>query len=88
MHEFSLMADLMRKIESIAAREGAKRVVGLKVRLGALSHVSPEHFGEHFARAARGTLAEGVRLEVEAAKDQGAPRAQDILLESITLEEA
>ena len=37
MHEFSLITDLMRKIDVIAREQGARRVVGVKVRLGAVS---------------------------------------------------
>ena len=48
MHEQSLMADLMRKILSVSLANGGCKVAGLKVKLGALAHISPEHFMEHF----------------------------------------
>lgn len=86
MHEFSLMADLMRKIESVAHQEHAARVAGVKVRLGALCHISPEHFREHFVTASHRTLADGATLEIEVATDPADPRAQDVYLESLTLE--
>ena len=54
MHEFSLITDLMWKIDAIAREQGARRVVGVKVRLGAFSHISPAHFREHFEAAATG----------------------------------
>ena len=85
MHEFSLIADLFRKIESIAREAGSSRVTSVSVRLGALSHISPGHFREHFEQAARGTLAEGARLEIDASTDTGEPHAQDILLKSVDL---
>ena len=66
MHEFSLITDLMRKIDVIAREQGARRVVGVKIRLGALSHISPAHFREHFEAAATGTIAEAARLDFEA----------------------
>jgi len=53
MHEASLMRNLMRQVLDLAAERGATRIVGLTVRLGALSHMSPEHFREHFEEAAR-----------------------------------
>jgi len=62
MHEFSLINDLMRKIDAIAREQGARRVVGVKVRVGALSHFSPDHFREHFEAAAIGTIAETAML--------------------------
>ncbi len=86
MHEFSLINDLMRKIESITREHGGRKIVSIKVSLGALSHISPEHFREHFIQAAAGTVAAGARLEIEQHKDESDPRAQDILLESVEVE--
>ena len=40
MHEMSLIHDLMRKIETIAPEQNALRVTTVKVRLGALAHIS------------------------------------------------
>lgn len=86
MHELSLMADLMRKIEAAAQKHGASKVVGVKVQLGALAPLSAEHFREHFEWAARGTLAEGARLEIEALSDISDPHAQAIWLVSVDVE--
>ncbi len=86
MHEFHLMAGLMRKIESIAREHHTKKVTRIKVKLGAFSHISPEHFREHFTFASRGTLAEGSVLEIEACNDPEDPHAQEILLENVEVE--
>jgi hydrogenase nickel incorporation protein HypA/HybF len=86
MHEFSLMNDLMRKINSVARDHGAHRIVGVKVKLGSLAHISPEHLRQHFVEAAAHTLAAGARLEIEELKDETDSRAQDILLESVEME--
>ena len=86
MHEFSLIHDLMRKIETVASEHGGGKIVGIKVKLGALSHISPDHFREHFVMAAAGTVAANASLEIETLKDQTDPRAQDILLESVEME--
>ena len=83
MHEASLIADLMRRIEETARTEGAKRVVGVSVWLGALSHMSEAHFAEHFERAAAGSVAEGARLDITASTDTGHADAQDLRLESV-----
>ena len=56
------------------------------MRLGALSHISADHFREHFDHAAGGTPAEGARLEVEVFGDVDDPRAQDIILDSVEVE--
>jgi len=80
------MRGLMQRLNAIAAEQGATRVVGVSVRLGALSHFSPAHFREHFAAAARGTLAEGASVEAIVDTDIRAPDAADVLLESVELE--
>jgi hydrogenase nickel incorporation protein HypA/HybF len=87
VHEFSLINDLMRKIESISREQGARRVASLKVKLGALSHISADHFREHFEAAATGTIAEGARLDIERLTDERDPHAQDILLDWVEVED-
>lgn len=86
MHEASLIANLMRRIDEIAQVEGPRRVVGVSVWLGALSHMSEPHFVEHFNRAAAGTIAEGARIDVTISEDVGHLNAQDVVLESVELE--
>lgn len=87
MHEAGLMRDLMRKITDLAAEADARRITGVSVWLGALSHMSPEHFQEHFDQAAAGTLAEGARLTCEVSHDIADPNAEAILLRSIETED-
>ena len=55
MHEFSLVDDLMRESQRIAPEEGASRISSVKAKLGALVHISREHFREAFEQAALGT---------------------------------
>jgi hydrogenase nickel incorporation protein HypA/HybF len=80
------MRNLMRQILDVAAEGKATRIVGLTVRLGALSHMSPEHFREHFDEAARGTIAQGAVLETIVETDIRAASAADVLLEAIEIE--
>lgn len=87
MHEMTLLRDLLRKIELIAAQEQASRVVGVKVRIGALAHISGEHFREHFEQAIEGHVAEDAELEVVEMSDESDPLAQEIVLESIQVED-
>ena len=87
MHEKALMDDLIREIGERASAEGAVRVAGIRVRLGALSHFTPEHFREHFVDASRGTLAEGAMVDAELATDLTDPAAQGVVLESIEIVE-
>ncbi|MCK5285551.1 MAG: hydrogenase maturation nickel metallochaperone HypA [Alphaproteobacteria bacterium] len=83
MHEFSLMADLLKKIEAISKEQDGAPVTRVKVWLGALSHITPEHFAEHFTEGTKGTIANGAKLDVEMSEDTKDPNAQDILLKSI-----
>ena len=87
MHEASLMKDLMRKIEGVAREQKASRVLEISVRLGALSHMSADHFRDHFEVASHGTLADGARLNIKVLTDLSDPHAQEIMLESVEIAE-
>jgi hydrogenase nickel incorporation protein HypA/HybF len=87
MHEQSLMADLMRKINAIGEEQQANKIIRVKVKLGALSHISANHFREHFVQAALGSCAEQAHLEIETLMDLDDPHAQEILLDSVEIEE-
>ena len=84
MHEQALLKDLVREIQSVAAEEGAAGVRSVRVRIGPMSHMTPEHFVEHFVDATRGTVAEGARCDVDAI-DSHDPLAQSVVLESVEL---
>jgi hydrogenase nickel incorporation protein HypA/HybF len=86
VHELSLIAGLLRRIDAVAKSQHASRVVAVSVWIGALAHVSSEHFAEHFGRAATGTIAEGAKLHATVSGDTAHAHAQDILLESIEVE--
>ena len=47
------MEDVVPEIETVARSERASRVTLVRVRLGALSHFTTEHFRAHFAEAER-----------------------------------
>lgn len=86
MHERALMRDVVARIEELARSEGATRVTRVGVRLGALSHFTPDHFREHFVDEARGTAAEGAAVDAELDGDMTHPRAGDVVLESVEVE--
>ncbi|TLD41011.1 MAG: hypothetical protein JETT_2739 [Candidatus Jettenia ecosi] len=50
-----------------------------------MSHISPDHFREHFIHASQGTVAEGARLTIEVITDTTHPQSQDVLLENIEI---
>jgi len=87
MHEASLTNDLVRKMVEIAKSENAGRVVRAEVWLGALSHMSPDHFKEHFKVSSVGSLAEGAELVIETSDDIAHSEAQSILLRRIETED-
>lgn len=87
MHEHTLMADVVRKVEAVAQHEGALRVVRLEVRLGALSHFTPDHFREHFVDVSRGTIAEGAEVDAIVDHDVASVHAQDVILETVEVED-
>ena len=86
MHEMSLMRSLMRQLEGLADQEGASTITAVRLRLGALSHFSPEHFRDHFAQVAPGTRAAGATLEISTSDDIHDPHAQDVVIESLEVE--
>jgi hydrogenase nickel incorporation protein HypA/HybF len=86
VHEQALMNDLIGKVEATAQAEGGARVTRIRVRLGALSHFTPDHFREHFEDASHGTVADGAAVEAELGTDPTEPEAQGVVLESIDVE--
>ncbi|MGR9089379.1 MAG: hydrogenase/urease maturation nickel metallochaperone HypA [Gammaproteobacteria bacterium] len=86
MHEASLIGDLIAKVATLAEAQDAHKVTRVSVWLGALSHLSPEHFRQHFATDASGTIADGAELEIETSDDIGDPNAEALLLRSIEVE--
>ena len=87
MHEMSLINSLLNKIERIAQDQDAKKVIAVNVKLGALSHISADHFRGHFVDGVTGTIAEGARLDIEVSEDITDPEAQNILLQSIEVQD-
>lgn len=85
MHEFSLMADLFRKIEGISRESGGKKIISVKVKLGALSHITPDHFEEHFIEFSKDTSAEGAKLNIVQSEDVTDLDAQDIMLDNVEI---
>jgi hydrogenase nickel incorporation protein HypA/HybF len=86
MHERALILNLLRQVNDIAAAEGARKVTRVSVWLGALSHMSPGHFREHFDQDAAGSIAEGAELDCTASDDLADPNATSVLLESVEVE--
>jgi hydrogenase nickel incorporation protein HypA/HybF len=86
MHEMSLMNDLLAKIEQIAKENNSGKVSKVCVTIGALAHISEDHFRDHFTEGTTGTIAEGAELSVAVNEDINDPNARDILLTSIDVQ--
>jgi hydrogenase nickel incorporation protein HypA/HybF len=85
MHETAVLKNIIKKIVEVGAREKSSSIKSLTIKLGALSHFSPEHFREHFSYDSRGTIAEHAQLNIIQNTDQSDPMAQEVILESIEL---
>jgi hydrogenase nickel incorporation protein HypA/HybF len=86
VHEQRLIRDVVSRVEAVARAEGATRVTHVRVRLGALSHFTSEHFREHFVDAARGTLAEGALVDATVEVDIRHEHAGEVMVESVEVE--
>jgi hydrogenase nickel incorporation protein HypA/HybF len=71
----------MTQIVDNARRYGAESVSVVRLKLGPLAHIEPDHLREHFVEAARGTVADGARLEIETTN-----ALHELTLESIDID--
>jgi len=65
MHELSFATALVSQIENAAQQQGVTRVIGINVRVGALSGIVEDSLRFVFPLAAQGTLLEGAALHLE-----------------------
>lgn len=86
MHETGIVRNLVAHIVRAAHENGACRVGGVHVWIGALAPFSPEHFREHFEEEARGTVADGATLHIEPSSDVHHAQAQHVILQRFDLE--
>jgi hydrogenase nickel incorporation protein HypA/HybF len=83
MHEEALFRDLRRKVAEVSEGEQARRVVRVKVWVGALSHVTESRLRASWPSIVQGTPAEASQLEVDLSQDPLDPRAQFVILASL-----
>jgi hydrogenase nickel incorporation protein HypA/HybF len=65
VHEVGVMQDALEVALEHARRQGAQRIHRITLRVGPLAGVVPESLAFAFDVVARGTIAEGARLEVQ-----------------------
>ena len=64
MHETHLIEPLIKGIASHAKREGGKRVLKIKLKIGLLLGVKEESFRETFTLLSKNTILEAAALEI------------------------
>ena len=65
MHELAITEGIIEAAVPEAERQGAKKILEIRLKIGELSGVLPECIQEYFNIASKGTIAEGARLKVE-----------------------
>jgi hydrogenase nickel incorporation protein HypA/HybF len=66
MHEISLMDEAVRIAVETAKASGGRRILGLHLRVGAISGAVPDALRFAFSVVGRDTIAAGAKLEIEA----------------------
>jgi hydrogenase nickel incorporation protein HypA/HybF len=87
VHEASLLRDLRRKLDELGRGDGIERIIRVRLKVGALSHVSPELLRERWRELVAGSPAGDAALEIESSADPAAPGAQDIVLTEVVVTE-
>jgi hydrogenase nickel incorporation protein HypA/HybF len=87
MHEEALLHDLRRKLDEVAVASRADRIARVRIRVGALCHVTPESLRRRWPLMVAGSPASDATLEVEAATDTSSPTARDVVLVDVVIEE-
>lgn len=64
MHELGVANEILDVALSEANRHAAKKVTSIRLRVGVLRAIEPENLSFLFGHLARGTPAEGARLEI------------------------
>jgi Zn finger protein HypA/HybF involved in hydrogenase expression len=78
MHELAAAQDVVKAALAAAEAEGAQRIVAIALKIG--SHYGTDQMRELIAMEAKGTIAEGARLDIEPVA------GPDIRVESIEIE--
>lgn len=80
------MKNLTNKLICLSKEHNGAKILSIKVRLGALSHMSPEHFLEHLSEFSSGSCFEKAKFEFIAETDIHDPQATGVYIESVEIE--
>lgn len=65
MHELSITESILRLTLGEAEKHGARRLALIRLKVGEMTHVEPASVEFYLGILTKGTIAEGVRMEVE-----------------------
>lgn len=83
MHEMQTVRALHSRAVEAARVARASRVVTIHIRIGALSHLSPDHLRKHFMRLTETSILAGARLDIVVDTDPTADLSQEVELVSL-----
>jgi hydrogenase nickel incorporation protein HypA/HybF len=83
VHEEALLRDLARAVRDVTDENGIRRVVRVRVWIGALSHLTEAVLRERWLDVVAGTAAEGAALDITVSDDLDDPRAQGVVLVAV-----
>jgi Zn finger protein HypA/HybF involved in hydrogenase expression len=81
MHEMSLLKGLLKQIEEIRNANGGGLVRTIRLKVGPLAHIEPDHLRKHFLQAVRHTPLETANLIIESTEE-----LHELTLESIEVD--
>jgi len=87
MHEWRFAHSLVTDIARAAALHDAIKVLTVKIRVGPLAGISPDHLREQFRIAALGSIAEGASLEIAISDELSGNEATRVVIESLEVAE-
>ncbi len=85
MHETRMVQQVIRAVERAVERE--RRVVEIRLRIGALSHVTPASFEDAYRVGAQGTPVADARLVFTVDEDPTAADALDVRVVEVVVDE-
>lgn len=87
MHEQALLRELVRQVDAVAEAHGSRRVNRVRLRIGALCHLTPQLLRSRWPEVAAHSRAREAFLEIERSDAIDDPDAQHVRLQSIVVEE-
>jgi hydrogenase nickel incorporation protein HypA/HybF len=83
MHEEALLHDLARAVREVTEGSDIRRIVRVRMWVGALSHLTEPVLRERWPGVVAGTAAEGAALDITVSDDLDDPRAQSVVLVAV-----